>query len=385
LASKVKEQKTSRARAKRRHKLQKMGASMLLFFALEVAACWMPISASSAAFLTPRATVRNGSKTRAKSRQAMIADTYLSTLSHTPISVSEPVVDNVAKREALVPEQQENPAHVNSCPSSRSISGVPYSLVQSGLDLLYPPTELDKRNALSRSDGYWPYIKDGEDPPEELTYGEFEFDFFASLLDRAHELYVGDPRNTAQSDWSGKSFVDIGSGAGRLVFGAAALHPWGLSRGIELLDGINQAALDHLKALGGGSKPFLPTEDDHQLSLSPVQFTCGSFEDPSISFAGADLLFFFSTCIPMNVLNSFAKSVGRQCRPGTLVITTDYMLPLQGNIPSVCGNDAGTSLGDYTLSLVEQVDGTCWLTGGTSTAFIHKVEKSLWTDDNGPG
>ena len=30
------------------------------------------------------------------------------------------------------------------------------------------------------------------------------------------------------------------------------------------------------------------------------------------------------------------------------------------------------------------MDGDCWLTGGTSTAFIHKVVQSQWSPEQGP-
>mmetsp|Transcript_8255 Transcript_8255/g.17683 ORF Transcript_8255/g.17683 Transcript_8255/m.17683 type:complete len:217 (+) Transcript_8255:49-699(+) len=71
-----------------------------------------------------------------------------------------------------------------------SLSGVPYSSVQSGLDILYPPSQVFSRNAASRTDGYWKFIKEGEEPPVDLTYGEFDFWFFAELMDVAWRHYV---------------------------------------------------------------------------------------------------------------------------------------------------------------------------------------------------
>uniref|UniRef100_A0A7S4J863 Uncharacterized protein n=1 Tax=Odontella aurita TaxID=265563 RepID=A0A7S4J863_9STRA len=37
--------------------------------------------------------------------------------------------------------------------------------------------------------------------------------------------------------------------------------------------------------------------------------------------------------------------------------------------------------GPYKLELLEEVQGWCWLTGGESTAYVHRVVESLWADD----
>uniref|UniRef100_A0A7S2YAQ3 Histone-lysine N-methyltransferase, H3 lysine-79 specific n=1 Tax=Entomoneis paludosa TaxID=265537 RepID=A0A7S2YAQ3_9STRA len=292
----------------------------------------------------------------------------------------------VQNPESLIPE--ENPY---ADTTASSISGVPYASVQSALERLYPPTELDKRTALSRTDGYWPYLSKGKNPPQELTYGEFDFYFFAGLLDRAHELYLEDPRHdneNAAEGWTGKTFVDIGSGTGRLVFAAAALHPsWGMSRGIELLPGIHEAAVEIQQNLTENigeneTTPVLTTEDNQQLPLAPIEFVCGSFDDPYVYFGDADIIFLFSTCLPKEGLESFAEAVGRQCKPGTIVITTDYMLPLEGEVAPVEKDDRFSS-GPFKISLLEKIDGWVWLTGGASTAYIQRVETSLWNERQG--
>ena len=48
-----------------------------------------------------------------------------------------------------------------------------------------------------------------------LTYGEYELEFFATLVDRALD----------GGDGAGHSFVDVGSGCGRLVLAASELWP----------------------------------------------------------------------------------------------------------------------------------------------------------------
>ena len=110
------------------------------------------------------------------------------------------------------------------------------------MQILYPPQNLEQRNAQSRTNGYWPYINNGQKPPQQLKHGEFDFYFFAQLIDKALGYYDGtsfgsnvDNNNTTgiaaspdtthtNNTWEGKVFADIGSGTGRLVLAAAALH-----------------------------------------------------------------------------------------------------------------------------------------------------------------
>jgi len=349
------------------------------------------------------------------------------------------------KVEKLIPE--ENP---NLDPQRKSLSGVLYSHVLEGLNQLYPPEALDERNAASRTDGYWPFIQQGQDPPKQFTYGEFDFVFLAELLDKAHGYYKKEPNNTNSSSskeeeandmaWNDKVFCDIGSGTGRLVFGAAALHPgWKLCRGIEILKTISDVAKTKVEVcresvdaansvqqqknatvqeeeeewvendFGLLVRPETRNEGDdkgsrvdhnatgmnepirysipfgnnanQRLPMAPVEFVCGSFDDPYNYFGDVDCVFCFSSCMSTSILGSLSQSIGRQCRPGTIVITTDFHLLLEGTIPPY-PDDETLPHGEYQLELLEQTDGYCWLTGGHSTAFIHRVRKSLW---NGSG
>jgi hypothetical protein len=292
---------------------------------------------------------------------------------------------------ALIPE-----ANPDANPETRSVSGVRYASVLSGMDKLFSPQDLDRRNALSRTDGYWPFIQKGEDPPQQFTYGEFDFYFFAQLLDRAHEIYFGSENNNdnVQSDWQDMVFADIGSGTGRLALAAAGLHPtWRKCRGVELLPGLHKAAEENLESCqsksetdpqGGYSLTAANDETgvEEILPLAPIEFTCGSFDDPYVYFGDVDCVFVFSSCMSEDLMGSLSKSIGRQCKPGALVITTEFMLPLEGTIDPF-EEDPRVPSGSYELELVEKVEGWCWLTGGDSTAYIHRVVKSLWKDGIG--
>jgi hypothetical protein len=106
----------------------------------------------------------------------------------------------------------------------------------------------------------------------------------------------------------------------------------------------------YLPATNGG-------EDVERLKLAPIEFSCGSFEDPYEYFGDADCVFVFSSCMSSALMQSLSKAIGRQCKPGTIAITTEFPLELE---------------------LLEARDGYCWLTGGASTAYFHRVVESLW-------
>lgn len=276
---------------------------------------------------------------------------------------------------SLLPKQ--NP-YAN--PYQVSAAGRPYGQVLEYVHNLFPPERLEERNAASRTDGYWPYIQAGESPPQEYVYGEFDFYFFAQLMDRALKHYhendiAGDNASSSSTtsgiDWSDKVFVDMGSGTGRLVLAAAALHPnLQECKGIEVLPSLHEQAKQKLAS---------SSLDD----VAPVEFVCGSFDDPYTYLGNADCIFVFSTAMPTEVTNSLANAIGRQCRPGTIVISTDYMLPLTGYCESHEHDDRVPS-GRFELELVDKVDGYEWTTGGTSTGYIHKVVASLWKPHQGP-
>eukprot|EP00536_Pseudo-nitzschia_multiseries_P004072 jgi/Psemu1/237266/estExt_Genewise1.C_660022 len=245
------------------------------------------------------------------------------------------------------------------------------------MDALFPRQGLDERIALSRKDGYWPFIKAGEDPPQEFVYGEFEFLLLEKSLERACELLEKDDEDIV--------FCDLGSGTGRLVIATAALHPkWKLCRGIELLESIYEEAVEKVQDSSvsndtTGMNLSLPTNDG-SLTLAPIQLECGSFLDPYSSFCDANVLFCFSSCLPKHLLTELARSIGRQALPGTIVITTEYQLPL-GGVLDPLPDDPEYPSGEYEFELVDTFSGDCTAVGGVSTVFIYRVVKSLGTGE----
>jgi SAM-dependent methyltransferase len=285
------------------------------------------------------------------------------------------------------------------------------------LERFYPSDGLDSRIAVSRKDGYWPYIQKGEDPPQQYVYGEFDIDFFSQVLVRSATYLIDNGDNdlcdagnhgdineengpSFSSPWENKVFCDLGSGTGRLVIAAAALHPWRTCRGIELLGGIHQEAVKILKEISHGnaeeedSSPssfetsfsssnaslvVIATDDDNRsdtIPLAPIQFICGSFDDPYEFYGDANLIFVFSSCMNTHVLINLARSIGRQCRPGCLVLTTEYKLPL-GGIVGPLEDDPDYPTGEYAFELLESITGFNMATGGESTVHIHRIIKAL--------
>ena len=80
------------------------------------------------------------------------------------------------------------------------------------------------------------------------------------------------------------------------------------------------------------------------------------------------------------MIEDLSQSIGRQCEPGTIVITTEFPLNLEGYIESI-STDPLMPFGSYKYELLETIEGYCWLTGGQSTAFLHRLVDSLWDEE----
>ena len=119
------------------------------------------------------------------------------------------------------------------------------------------------------------------------------------------------------------------------------------------------------------------TDTSPSFPLAPIQFTQGSFTDPYLHLSDIDVAFVFSSCMSSSIISSLSQALGRQCRPGTILITTDYPLILEGTCEAQ-ENDPSMPFGTYRFELLNQMDGYCWLVGGVTTAYIHVVKESLW-------
>ena len=211
---------------------------------------------------------------------------------------------------------------------------------------LFPSSELSMRNAASRKDGYWPFVGRKEEPPLELTYGEFPLPFFSKVMEkaRAHAaLGAGDG-----------VFCDLGSGAGRLVIWAAAIDTWSEVRGVECLPSLHTAACTKLNEANA-----LPELD----LLTPsecIQLREGSWNDPDLfDWGQVDVAFAYSTAFPVNtdgVLAELSAALTPRLREGCIVCTTDYKLDAVG------------------FKLLEEIVDANEGVGGDSVAYIYRKE-----------
>ena len=274
-----------------------------------------------------------------------------------PAGASESTLDDsvrTSSSSATKPERTTSLAHVD------------YNSVIQAMDGLYLPSEEAMRNAQSRTDGYWPYVGKNEDPPPGLTYGEFDIAFLAQLLDRAASWKI----NGEISSWQECTFCDIGSGTGRVVIAAAALHPnFKECRGVEILPKIHSEAVKYLSkcvldnktkrrvllSSGGRVGDSGSVSAAPPLDLAPVVFRCASATEPC-SLDQVDLAFVFSTCMPAELMGDLSRAVIDQMVPYSLAITIDQPFP-----------------SSVHLELLEVVDGSNPLVGGVSRAYLYRV------------
>ena len=115
--------------------------------------------------------------------------------------------------------------------------------------------------------------------------------------------------------------------------------------------------------------------DVEELALSKIRFSCGSFQDPYEYIGDVDVIFVFSSCMTTDMMKDLSDCIGR-CKPGTIVISTEFMLQSTGHLPPL-ENDPNMPHGTYEIDTIETVEGWNWITK-RSTAFIQRVTKSVW-------
>ena len=228
-----------------------------------------------------------------------------------------------------------------------TVDALSASLAETFNSRLYPSADYQLRNAASRTDGYWPYIANKEEPPQGFSYGEFPLPFFSQCVDRMCE-------HAGIGDRSQATFCDVGSGTGRLVLWAAASDRWKSVAGVELLPSLHRTAVEtREKALE------LIMEGEFQLQTDPwlINLHEGSFEDGALlDWDEIDVCFAYTTAFPSdenNVLVELTAALKKRLRAGCIVATTDY------------------HLGDG-FQVIEHMSGENEGVGGVSTAYIHR-------------
>ena len=211
--------------------------------------------------------------------------------------------------------------------------------VRSALDLCYPRSAYGTRRevsydaALAATDRFTP-----EGIPlagDHMTYGEFDLTFFARLLRRAGPA----PRDC---------FVDVGSGAGRLVLAAALLHPrtWRNCHGVELSAPLHDLAIaaryrfEENFGTGTGEAPgasapgaLAPRAWPH-LEIAPCQYTlsdCMGGEEGLAALREADVAFSYAvTWAHGDAHDRLVRTLARELPDGARVISIN--LPLRNEV-----------------------------------------------------
>ena len=173
--------------------------------------------------------------------------------------------------------------------------------------------------------------------PTWLTYGEFDLDGFFELLRAAA------PRE-------GETFVDVGSGCGRLVLAASELWP-----ALARVSGVESVA--ELHALAAAASSAAPRA---------VDFYCADAHDALRAdgpLGDASLVFAYTSTWPSfgDELTDFSVTCGTRLQSGTRVVTTDKRL----------SND-----GPWEVRLLDALEGVNAETGGDSVGYVQEVVRS---------
>jgi hypothetical protein len=112
-------------------------------------------------------------------------------------------------------------------------------------------------------------------------------------------------------------FYPSGSGTGRVVLAASFLFPFKKLVGIEILEGLHNAACEIETKYSETIKRALPADDPR--SQQRIDLHCASFLDFDWQ-SDADLVFANSTCFDDALMDSIAEQ-GIKLRDGTLIVT----------------------------------------------------------------
>ena len=195
--------------------------------------------------------------------------------------------------------------------------------VLAAIDRCYPPASYSNRRsiaydaALSQTQTFT-----AEGIPlagDSMVYGEFELPFFAKLLQCA------DPQ-------AGETFVDAGSGAGRLVLAAALLHPTKFANchGVELSSPLHDAGI-------AARYEFENIEDAPP--IAPCQYTLSDCMDGDglEAIKSADIVFSYAVTWANDETHAkLVRSLAQNLPDGARIISID--LALKNEVVADMGN-----------------------------------------------
>mmetsp|Transcript_16991 Transcript_16991/g.36929 ORF Transcript_16991/g.36929 Transcript_16991/m.36929 type:complete len:324 (+) Transcript_16991:2-973(+) len=213
-----------------------------------------------------------------------------------------------------------------------------------------PPSPYTKRWLVARRSAE----RLGTESKTQMTYGELDLNLFAAAL-------------AAAQPKTGDVFLDVGSGAGKLVLCAARLHAQEFAecRGVEILSelqSLSEAYYEEFKAQLRRETCVRDSFDSGETQLAPCVFEHGDFENAD--FNKVDVVCVYATTYESTgpYLTTVARVLTDQLRFGARVIVVDKML----------AERTGPNVG---FDLTHTVDGPNADTG-SSTAYVYeKVER----------
>jgi hypothetical protein len=224
--------------------------------------------------------------------------------------------------------------------------------VLASMDALFPQSTYNARRNLARDAALATGgLSTAEGIPlagDAMVYGEFDLPFFARLL----ELAAPAP---------GDTFVDLGSGVGRLVIAAALLHPqtWRNCQGVELSAPLHDAAIA-ARLRFDELTPCPP--------ISSCEFTCASVLDSgpgAAALASADVSFSYAvTWASGPEHDQLVCALARHLPAGARVISID--LPLSAEAAAAEGAE---------FELLHRVVGENGETGDQTVGLVYKLHR----------
>mmetsp|Transcript_11762 Transcript_11762/g.43832 ORF Transcript_11762/g.43832 Transcript_11762/m.43832 type:complete len:267 (-) Transcript_11762:149-949(-) len=252
-------------------------------------------------------------------------------------------------------------------PASSSLS-VRRSQSQKLLEALYPPWKAPcatgvtpfavregtgrRFQGVSRGENSIAALLDGD-----KTYGEFPFPSFCKGIDLALD-------DRPELD---RTFLDIGSGCGRLVLGAALGYSFSRCIGVELSSELHDIA-EKTFALAGSPTFFDEIDADEPVDPAQANEAVGrclllnediSSETGTETLQDADIVFCYSTTWEAagDTLLGLTEAVAANCKSGARVVTTDKKL-----------GDA-----DGRVEVVSSLEVPNREAGGSSILYVHEV------------
>ena len=215
--------------------------------------------------------------------------------------------------------------------------------VQQALEVVYAPDGDGKKweyrgLALKQAAGASPFTRSVD--TGDLTYGEFDVDFFCRLVEMAL------PQR-------GDVFLDVGSGNGRLAIAAASMLPltWSLARGVEIVPQLHESAESAKQRAA-----------ELESEICPLEFVLADIHERLDLLTDVDVCFCYSTAFSASgpYLSQLSATFGLGLREGARVITVDKML---------------LSDGPWQYEAIGSLEARNREVG-TSTGYVYRVVKS---------